>query len=158
MPSKIKIIECPEDKRRNTTWSKLQEVESPYVDEFDTRQISECLDDTIVLVTDDQRATTLTVATVTHLAKDLVSTLQAPWSELQEVESPYVNEFDTGQVSECLDDTIVLGTDDQRATTLTVAMVTHLAKDLVSALRAPWSELQEVESPYVDDQASFGMP
>jgi hypothetical protein len=69
-----------------------------------------------------------------HLAKDLVSALQAPWSKLQEVESPYVNEFDTGQVSECLDDTIVLGTDDQRATTLTVAMVTHLAKDLVSAL------------------------
>jgi hypothetical protein len=138
-------------------WSKLQEVESPYVNEFDTGQVSECLDDTIVLGTDDQRATTLMVATVTHLAKDLVFTLRAPWSELQEVESPYVNEFDTGQVSECLDDTIVLGTDDQRAT-LTVATVTHLAKDLVSALRAPWSELQEVESPYVDNQASFRMP
>jgi len=68
----VKEFECalgPDDETAKvSTRSELQEVESRNVNEFDTGQVSEGLDDPIVFVIDDQRATTLAVATVAHLA------------------------------------------------------------------------------------------
>ena len=60
---------CPDNESAKVTaWSELQEVESPDINEFDTWQVAEGLDDTVVLVINDQGTTTLAVAAVTHLA------------------------------------------------------------------------------------------
>lgn len=47
--------------------------------------------------------------------------------ELEEVESPDVDELDAGQVAERLDDAVVLVVDDEGATALTMSAVTHLS-------------------------------
>ena len=49
------------------------------------------------------------------------------WCELQEVESPHVDELNTWEVTERPDDTIVFVVYDQWATTLAVAAIAHLA-------------------------------
>jgi len=47
--------------------------------------------------------------------------------ELQEVKSPHVNELDTGQVAERLDNTIILIVDNKGATALTMSAVPQLS-------------------------------
>ena len=51
-----------------TTGRELEEVEAADVDNLDTGEVAECLDDTIVLVVNDERATALAVTTVPELA------------------------------------------------------------------------------------------
>jgi len=51
-----------------STRSELEEVESLYVGELDSREVAECLYDAVVLVVDDERATALAVATVAHFS------------------------------------------------------------------------------------------
>lgn len=59
---------CPNDEAAEvSTRGKLEEIQAPNIDELDTRQVAECLNNAVVLVEDDKRATTLAVAAVTHL-------------------------------------------------------------------------------------------
>ena len=51
-----------------TTGRELEEVESPDVDELNTRDVAERLDDALVLVIDDKRAAALAVTAVPELA------------------------------------------------------------------------------------------
>lgn len=61
-------IFCPDNESaKMTTWCELEEVESPDIDELDTRKVTEGLDDAIVLVIDDEGTTALTVSAVAHL-------------------------------------------------------------------------------------------
>ena len=46
---------------------KLEEVQSPDVDELNTGQVAEGLDDTVVLVVDNKRATALTMPAVPEI-------------------------------------------------------------------------------------------
>jgi hypothetical protein len=50
------------------TWSELEEVEPPDVDDFNTRKVAEGLDDAVVLIVDNKRTTALTVAAVPELS------------------------------------------------------------------------------------------
>jgi hypothetical protein len=57
---------CPDNEpAKVTAWCKLQEVESPHVDELNTREVTECLDNTVIV--HNQGATTLVVVAITHL-------------------------------------------------------------------------------------------
>jgi hypothetical protein len=51
-----------------TTGSELEEIEPPDIDEFNTRDVTESLDNALVFVVDDEWTTALTVPTVPHLA------------------------------------------------------------------------------------------
>ena len=51
-----------------STRRKLEKVKAANVDELDTREVTEGLDDTLILVVDNEGATTLTVATIPELA------------------------------------------------------------------------------------------
>ena len=50
------------------TRSELQEVETPDIDEFNTWKVAEGLDNTVILVVDDERTTALAVTAVPELA------------------------------------------------------------------------------------------
>jgi len=66
---KRKSTLSPDDEAAKvTTRSKLEQVQSPDVDKFDTRQVAECLNDAVVLVIHDKGTTALTVAAVAQLA------------------------------------------------------------------------------------------
>ena len=51
-----------------TTRSELDEVQSPHIDQLDTGQVAECLDDSIVLVIHNKGTTALMVPAVPHLS------------------------------------------------------------------------------------------
>lgn len=51
-----------------TTGSELKKIQSPDVDNFDTRQVAESLNNAIILVVDNKRTTALTVPTVPQLS------------------------------------------------------------------------------------------
>ena len=51
-----------------STRCELKEVEAGNVDDFNTREVAERTDDTVVLRVDNQRTTALAVTAVTHLA------------------------------------------------------------------------------------------
>lgn len=59
----------PDDETTDVaTWSELEEIESPDVDEFDARQVAERLYDAVVFIVNDEGATALAVTTIAHLA------------------------------------------------------------------------------------------
>jgi hypothetical protein len=60
---------CPDDEAANvSTRSELEKVQPLDIDKFNTRQVTEGLDNAVVLLEYDKRATTLTVAAVAHFA------------------------------------------------------------------------------------------
>jgi hypothetical protein len=60
------------------------------------------------------------------LSPDDETTEMSTGSELQEVKTTNVNKFETGQVTESLDETVIFVIDDKRTTTLSVTTVTEL--------------------------------
>ena len=68
----IEKSECtrrPDDETSEVaTRSQLEEVEAPDVDELNTREVAESLDDTIVLVVDNERTAALAMTAVPELA------------------------------------------------------------------------------------------
>jgi hypothetical protein len=59
----------PDDESaKMSTRCELKEVESPHINQLNTRQVTECLDDAVVLIIHYQWATALAVAAVAHLA------------------------------------------------------------------------------------------
>ena len=50
-----------------TTRSKLEQVEAVDAHNLNTRQVPESLDDTVILIVDDERTTALTMTPVPHL-------------------------------------------------------------------------------------------
>lgn len=66
-----------------TTRSELEEVEPPYIDELNTRNIAEGFDDTLILVVNNKRATALTVPAVPEFA--LSSTELARVGDLDDI-------------------------------------------------------------------------
>lgn len=66
-----------------STGGELEEVQSPDVDELDTRDVAESLDDTVVFVVDNERSTALAVTAVAELA--LASTELAGVRDLDDI-------------------------------------------------------------------------
>ncbi len=68
----VKESECalsPNNKATNvTTGCKLKKVETTDVDHLNSRQIAECFNNTAVLIIDNEGATSLAVAAITHLS------------------------------------------------------------------------------------------
>ena len=61
------------------------------------------------------------------LGPDAESAKVTTWGELKDIEAADVGELDTGNVSEGLDDTVVLGVDDEGSSSLLVSASTHLS-------------------------------
>lgn len=61
------------------------------------------------------------------LGPDNKSAQMATRSELKKVQSPHVDELDTGKIAESFDDTSILIVDNKRTTTLTVAAISEFA-------------------------------
>lgn len=89
------------------------------------------------------------------LGPDDETTDVATGSELEKVESPDVGELNTGQVPEGFDDTVVLGVDNERATTLTVSAPPELS--LTSTELARVGDLDDVTVSLDGLQESDGL-
>jgi len=91
---------CPDNEpTKVTTRSKLEKVESPDVHELNTGEVTECLDDTVVLVVNNKGTTALTVPTVPELA--LAGTQLAGVGDLDDVDV-CVERFEEGDSFFCL--------------------------------------------------------